>query len=290
MSKIFKLALVAGHYLGTPGKRCPKELDPNQTREWWLNNRIVSKIEKNLADYNGIEILRIDDPTGKTDIPLKDRVAKGNDWNADFWLSIHANAAKERIFNGGGIAAYVAPNASEESKKWQKALYKASVKETGLVGDRATPIATASHYETRYTKMPAVLMECGFMNSTVDCPIILTEKFADGIAKACTDTIVEMAGLKKKATKKAATTKPAVKITVTLPVLTKGIKCDSVKTLQMILNARGFTDAQEKPLAVDGSFGPATLYALKTFQDSTHKLEVDGKCGEETWKALLNAL
>lgn len=283
---MFKLALVAGHYLGTPGKRCPKELDPNQTREWWLNNRICDKIEKNLANYDGIEILRIDDTTGKKDIPLKDRVAKGNTWSADFWLSIHANAAKEYIFDGGGIAVYVAPNASDESKEWQKALYKASVKETGLVGDRATPIATASHYETRCTKMPAVLMECGFMNSTVDCPIILTEKFADGIAKACTDTVVERAGLKKK----AVASKPAIKVTVSLPVLTKGAKHDAVKTLQMLLNGRGFADAQERPLAVDGSFGPATLYALKTFQETTRKLAVDGVCGEETWKVLLNAI
>lgn len=283
---MFKLALVAGHYLGTPGKRCPKELDPNQTREWWLNNRICDKIEKNLANYDGIEILRIDDTTGKKDILLKDRVAKGNTWSADFWLSIHANAAKEKTFNGGGIAAYVAPNASAESKEWQKDLYKASIKETGLVGDRATPIATANHYETRNTKMPAVLMECGFMNSTVDCPIILTEKFADGIAKACTDTIVKRAGLKKK----AVASKPAIKVTVSLPVLSRGTKHDAVKTLQMILNARGFTDAQEKPLAVDGSFGPATLYALKTFQETTRKLTVDGICGEETWKALLNAI
>lgn len=283
---MFRLALVAGHYLGTAGKRCPKELDPNQTREWWLNNRIVSKIEQNLSTYDGIEILRIDDPTGKTDIPLKDRVAKGNTWGADFWLSIHANAAKEKIFNGGGIAAYVAPNASEKSKQWQKALYEASIKETGLKGDRANPIAVASHYETRYTKMPAVLMECGFMNSTVDCPIILTEKFADSMAKACSDTIIEMAGLKKK----AVTTKPAVKVSIIMPVLSRSTKHDAVKTLQMLLNARGFSDASEKPLAVDGSFGPATLYALKNFQESTRKLDVDGICGEETWKALLNAL
>lgn len=287
---MFKLALVAGHYLGTAGKRCPKKLDPNETREWWLNNRIVSKIEKNLEAYDGIEILRIDDPTGKTDIPLATRVAKGNNWGADFWLSIHANAAdlprEVETFDGGGIVAYVHTNASEESKEWQRDLYKASINETGLKGNRATPIAAASHYETRNTKMPAVLMECGFMNSTVDCPIILTEKFANGIAKACTDVIVKRAGLKKK----AVTTKPSVKVSISLPVLTKGAKHDAVKTLQSILNARGFTDASEKSLAVDGSFGPATQYALKTFQDSTHKLKVDGICGEETWKALLYSI
>ena len=33
---MFKLALSAGHGYSTPGKRCHKDLDPNQTREWQL--------------------------------------------------------------------------------------------------------------------------------------------------------------------------------------------------------------------------------------------------------------
>lgn len=285
---MFKLALVAGHYLGTSGKRCPKKLDPNETKEWWLNDRVCDKIEAILANYDGIEILRIDDTTGQKNVPLADRTATANTWDADFYLSIHHNAANS-IFSGGGIAAYVYTHPSDESVAWQKALYDAAIKYTGLNGDRANPMPRTNLYETRTTAMPAVLMECGFMNSTVDCPIILTEKFADNLAKAFTEVIIKKAGLKKKAAK-TTTTKPSIKVNVTLPVLTKGMKCDAVKTLQMILNARGFTDAQEKVLAVDGSYGPATAYAFKSFQDSTHKLGVDGICGEESWKALLNAI
>jgi hypothetical protein len=45
---MFKLALTAGHYMGTAGKRCIKSLDKNETREWWLNNRIADMIEKSL--------------------------------------------------------------------------------------------------------------------------------------------------------------------------------------------------------------------------------------------------
>lgn len=285
---MFKLALVAGHYLGTAGKNCPKALDPNATKEWWLNNRIADKIEKILADYDGIQILRIDDTTGKNDVPLAARPSKANAWKADFYLSIHHNAAN-KIFSGGGIAAYVCPNASKESLEWQKALYEAAIKYTGLKGDRSTPLAVSNLYECRKTTMPAVLMECGFMNSTVDCPTILTEKFADNLAKAFTEVIIKKAGLKKKAVKQTST-KPSVKVTVTLPVLSRGIKHDAVKTLQRMLNALGCTDAEEKPLAVDGSFGNATLYAFKKFQDETPGLEVDGICGEQSWKALLNAL
>lgn len=285
---MFKLALVAGHYLGTVGKNCPKALDPNGTKEWWLNNRIVDKIEKILAYYDGIQILRIDDTTGETNVPLEARPSKANAWGADFYLSIHHNAAN-KIFSGGGIAAYVCPNASATSVEWQKALYEAAIKYTGLKGDRSAPLAVSSLYECRKTTMPAVLMECGFMNSTVDCPIILTEEFADNLAKAFTEVIIKKAGLKKKATQQTST-KPSVKVSITMPVLSRGMKHDAVKTLQRMLNSLGCTDAEAKPLAVDGSFGKSTLYAFKKFQDETPGLEVDGICGEKSWKELLHAL
>ena len=50
---MFKIALDAGHGLYTAGKRCLKAIDPNETREWWLNDRICDKVEKKLASYDG---------------------------------------------------------------------------------------------------------------------------------------------------------------------------------------------------------------------------------------------
>ena len=38
----FKIALNAGHYSKTLGKRCLKKLDKNETREWVLNDRICA--------------------------------------------------------------------------------------------------------------------------------------------------------------------------------------------------------------------------------------------------------
>lgn len=42
MAKTFRLALNAGHGLYTEGKRCLESLDPKETREWWLNQRVAS--------------------------------------------------------------------------------------------------------------------------------------------------------------------------------------------------------------------------------------------------------
>ena len=38
------IALDAGHGMGTAGKRCLKSIDPNQTREWFLNDRIADMV------------------------------------------------------------------------------------------------------------------------------------------------------------------------------------------------------------------------------------------------------
>lgn len=194
---MFKLALNAGHGLFTAGKRCKKSLDPKQTREWWLNDRICDKIENILSDYDGIEVLRIDDTKGQTDVPLADRVKKANDFGADFYLSIHHNAG---IYggSGGGLMAYIYNNASKTSLEWQNVLYNAAITATGLKGNRSQPKASANFYENRMTAMPSVLMECGFMDSKTDVPIILSEDFADKLARAFCDVIVDRAGATRK--------------------------------------------------------------------------------------------
>ena len=77
-------------------------------------------------------------------------------------------------------------------------MYNAIINHTGLKGNRATPITSANLHEVRETKMPAVLLECGFMDSKTDVPIILTDDFADKVASACVEVIVAKGGLTRK--------------------------------------------------------------------------------------------
>lgn len=194
----FKIALTAGHYMNTPGKRCMKKLDPKETREWWLNDRIADKVEKKLKDYTGYQLIRTDDTTGKKDISLTARTNAANNFKADFYLSIHHNAGVSGGKGGGIMAIVYSKTKNSESIAWQKALYNALIAETGLKGNRATPLAKQNLHEVRETKMPAVLLELGFMDSATDVPIILTEKYAEQCADAIVKVIVKRAGLKKK--------------------------------------------------------------------------------------------
>lgn len=197
----FKIALTAGHYIGTSGKRCLKKLDPEQTREWWLNDRIADKVEKLLQAYTGYELLRTDDTTGKKDIALANRTKAANNFKADFYLSIHHNAGINGG-SGGGIVAYVYKKASAEAIEWQKALYNALIEATGLKGNRSNPMPKANLHEVRETNMPAVLLELGFMDSKTDVPIILTEEYADKCAGAIVKVLVERGKLTKKPAEK----------------------------------------------------------------------------------------
>ena len=130
---MFKLALSAGHGLNTSGKRCLKSIDPKETREWVLNDRICDKIETKLKAYSGYDILRVDDTTGKKDIPLKTRSSNANKWNADFYLAIHHNAGVNGGAGGGTIAiVYTSIKDGSVTQQWQKDLYDAIIKKTGF--------------------------------------------------------------------------------------------------------------------------------------------------------------
>ena len=68
-------------------------------------------------------------------------------------------------------------------------------------------------------------------------------------------------------------------------VLQTGDRGERLTQLQQNLNILGHTGANDKPLAVDGKFGPHTEHAVKAFQQA-HGLDVDGKVGPQTRQAL----
>lgn len=188
-----KIALDAGHGRNTPGKRCWKAIDPNETREWVLNSRIASYVDTHLKRC-GVTTMRVDDTTGQTDVSLLKRVKKANNWGADLYLSFHANAGLYGK-HGGGIANY-SHTGSKRSAKLRDILYKHMIAETGLEGNRSNPCTTANFYVIRKTTMAACLMECGFMDSLDDTPIILTDDFARKCALGIAKGACEYLGIK----------------------------------------------------------------------------------------------
>lgn len=194
MSKRPIIALDAGHGMRTPGKRCMRKLDPNETREWWLNARIMDMVEDGLAAYD-CEVLRVDDRTGAQDVPLSTRVNIANAAEADVYAAMHHNAGLLGRKGSGTVVYYC--SGSTERIRQAIDLYDAIVSRTGLKGNRSQQIINHAFYVIKNTKMPAFLVENGFMDSPTDVPIILTEDHAKKTAQGVVAFFVEELSLKR---------------------------------------------------------------------------------------------
>lgn len=190
----FRIAINAGHYRGTPGKRCAKAFDPEETREWVLNNRVVSLVIKGLEAYGGYELRRVDDPTGLYDVSLRERTDRANAFGADIYLSVHHNAG-----GGSGIEVYTYLNVGAQTLAYQKLVYDCLIEATGNKGNRARPLRQEDLFEVRETKMPAVLCECGYMDNAEDTPRILSDAYAEKLAKGLVNALVRQGGLARTA-------------------------------------------------------------------------------------------
>ena len=192
-----KFVIDAGHGQNTAGKRCLKSLDPNETREWYLNQRIATEVVR-LLKASGQEARRSDDVTGVTDVSLSERCNIANTWGADAFISIHHDSGVNGG-SGGGATVFTYTTVSDVTKQLSQNIYTAYIEAGGIKGNRSEPIKTANFQVLRGTSMPAILIECGFMDSSVDVPIILSDQFplkaargiAEGIAITFGFTIAE---------------------------------------------------------------------------------------------------
>ena len=215
--KMIKIAIDAGHGLYTSGKRCLKSLDANQTREWTLNDRIADRLEILLSSYN-CEVLRMDDTTGLTDVPLKSRTDKANAWGADIYISIHHDAGANGGTSGGTTVFYYSSKA--ERKAQAQRLYECVIRNTGLVGNRSSKVKKHAYHVLRKSSMAAFLIENGFMDSAKDVPIILSEKHANKTANGILEFLIKELALvqigekKPTATETVATSSFKVKVIV----------------------------------------------------------------------------
>ena len=188
-----KIALDAGHGLYTPGKRCLKKLDKRETREWIINDRVTDALELYLK-LAGHSVLRVDDwDDGHTDVTLNDRVRKANNWKADAYISVHHNAGINGG-SGGGTVVYVSKGCQAKSIKLQEAVYKRVIVRGKLKGNRSDGTLSANFYVIRKTKMPAILIECGFMDSAVDIKHILDTDWSEQVGLGIAEGVCEVFG------------------------------------------------------------------------------------------------
>jgi len=187
---MIKVGYDAGHGYNTPGKRTP-----DGEREWTFNDIVARAFANELANYEGVASKRFDDSTGKADVTLKQRTDGANAWGANYYISFHhnANTAKWGSWTGVEIFVYLG-NKNTKSGQLAKAVHPALVKAYGLK-DRG--IKEGNLHIVRETKMPAILIEGGFMDSTIDIKKLRDKSVLQNAGKMIAQALATHLGLKK---------------------------------------------------------------------------------------------
>ncbi len=133
---------------------------------------------------NGIDV-RLSRPTAETQLgtstssSLIARVAEANEWGADYFISLHANASE--ITTASGSEAFVYSLESEALPLAENILTQLNYA-TGLANRGVT--ARTNLYVLRRTRMPATLIELGFITNPYDAELMAEDpqSFARGVA------------------------------------------------------------------------------------------------------------
>lgn len=187
------VALDAGHGLKTSGKQTPDGI-----KEWTLNDRVCDKITAMLTKDYDVVVIRTDHNEGNVDESLASRLKEYmNADNVAVFVSIHHNAYNGKWNNSTGVEVFTDKNPTQDDIRLASCIYHRLVEYTGLKG---RGIKKENWYVINQNKIPAVLVEGGFMDSNIDYKVITSEKGQDGYARAVTEGLAEFLGLQKKAT------------------------------------------------------------------------------------------
>jgi len=165
--------VIAGHYQ-TSGKRSPIWEDGSVLYEGEFNRAIKYRL-KEMFQFSGYPYVDINPQD--TDLSLEDRVNIANGYDNSIYVSIHANAG-----GGTGCEVFTAVNCSDNSTKLANSI--ADNYDNYFTGERWRGVKKKDFYVVKYTKMPAVLVECFFMDTEKECKkYLMTAQGRDQIAK-----------------------------------------------------------------------------------------------------------
>ncbi|MFM1653855.1 N-acetylmuramoyl-L-alanine amidase [Brevibacillus sp. B_LB10_24] len=161
-----------GHDSGALGIAGNKEKDYNLA----VANRVVELLKQ----YPEFQVVA----TRSTDVflELSERVQIANDYDADVFLSIHANSFQPQT--RGTETYYYNANSKQ----------LAEIVHRHLIGATQFPnrgVQTSGFYVIKNTKMPAVLTETGFLTNSVENAKLMDPKFQDQVARALAAAIRE---------------------------------------------------------------------------------------------------
>ena len=210
MSK-YKVSIDAGHGLNTSGKRTPK-----LNKDLVINNKVVKKKGQIIHEFEfnisvakalkkalercGIEAKIVNDETGKADTPLNTRAIRANTYDSDLHISCHYNAVGScNSFQSRchGLLVLKTVNRSSKTDKLANCVHE-SIKgnyshDYGVGIDKNWSGFTLAIL--RQTKMPAILIEFGFMDYEKEAMKMLDPNWYEKLAEDTCKGICKYLGI-----------------------------------------------------------------------------------------------
>ncbi|WP_391116953.1 N-acetylmuramoyl-L-alanine amidase [Psychrobacillus sp. L3] len=175
-----KIMLDAGHGPETPGKRTPD----GKMREFEFNQVVVQLMKMELQKCGVIVLLS---HLGTSDVPLIERTTLANKLGVNAFISIHANAFGSSWNDVSGIETFTYTKPSSHSKILSK-LIQDSMCSTTKRTNRG--VKRANFAVLRDTKMPAVLVECGFMTNRAEAALLQSASYRNLCSNAMAHAIL----------------------------------------------------------------------------------------------------
>lgn len=182
-----KIYIDAGHGEWDPGK-----VAKDGTLEKDINLSISKYLQSYLEQSGGFVLTtRIDDTTlsNKKREDLKERKNIANNEEVDILVSIHQNSFPKENVKGAQVFYY---HNSEGSKVLAEAVQN-RLKEIDKTNDRVAK-ENKNYYILKETKMPAIIVECGFLSNEEENNNLKNEEYQKKIAWAIYLGIIDYYG------------------------------------------------------------------------------------------------
>lgn len=171
------IILDAGH-----GSKDPGKVAKDGTLEKDINLRITKFLQEYIEQAGGFVLnTRVNDSAisdNKVE-DLKGRKNIANDEDASILISIHQNSFPKENVKGAQVFYY---KESKESEKLAHCVQN-RLKEIDTNNNRVAK-ENSSYYILKKTKMPSIIVECGFLSNTEEKNMLKTEEYQKKLAWA----------------------------------------------------------------------------------------------------------
>lgn len=211
-----------GHGLYTSGKQINSDMGVGVIKEFTLNKKTGEFCKEYLLNnYSGVQVVHLNDVTGQVDTPLSQRSSKANSLNVDAVIDFHHNAG-----GGTGIIVYKYTYTSAKTDQLAQSICNELLASPGNKGNRWSNLLRENFHMVREPKMPAVLIENGFMDNKTDVNKIITDDYQRKSGAAIARGIATVFNLQKKSSSGSTNTTPSTPSTSTSGSYTVKVNTD----------------------------------------------------------------